>query len=248
MIGSAKVHHKDNYSIIVFYSNNYSFLLGLNMTVEIFTLETESKSHLGKRIKAIRTSKKMTQKAFSASLGIAQGFLCAIERGRKNPSDTLMIAIQYLYNIDREWLYDAEGGYDKSIPNIDENISPAGCSIPLLKSPPSCIDSLTNSEIDCRISMPDVPDNCFAFIFSGDFMSPSIRDLDLVIINPGTNPKSGDIVLIVGKWGDSFLRRYRSIGDETFFSPDNSSYSTFKGEKGSKIIGVVDSVWRKIRY
>ena len=216
--------------------------------MEILAHGVESNSQLGERIKSIRRSKRMTQKAFSASLGIAQGFLCAIERGRKTPSDTLMIAIQYLYRINREWLHTGEGEQYNSILNPVENLPKSACSIPLLKSPPSSIDSLTDSDIDCHISMPQVTDNCFAFVYSGDFMSPSIRDLDLVIINPETNPASGDIVLIMGKWGDSFLRRYRSIGDETFFSPDNSSYSTFKAEKASKIIGVVDSVWRKIKY
>jgi len=218
------------------------------MTTEISTLEAESKFRLGERIKSIRNSKKMTQKTFSSSLGIAQGFLCAIERGRKIPSETLMIAIQHLYKINREWLITGEGEQVNSILNPAENTSKATRSIPLLKSPPSSIDSLTDIEIDCHISMPEVPDNCFAFVYSGDFMSPSIRDLDLVIINPEKKPASGDIVLIMGKWGDSFLRRYRSIGDETFFSADNSSYSTFKAEKGSKIIGAVDSVWRKIKY
>jgi len=218
------------------------------MTVEIFDNETKSNSHLGGRIKSIRTSRKMTQKIFSASLGIAQGFLCAIERGKKTPSDTLMIAIQHLYKINREWLYNGKGECDKSIPNALVDNPQTARPIPLLKSPPSSIDSLRNVEIDCLIAMPEVSDNCFAFVYSGDFMSPSIRDLDLVIVNPETKPSSGDIVLIMGKWGDSFLRRYRSIGDETFFSADNSSYSTFKAEKGSKIIGVVDSVWRKIKY
>src|SRR6185369_4528809 len=218
------------------------------MNTEIIIQEVEPKSHLGERIKSIRTSRKMTQKAFSASLGIAQGFLCAIERGRKIPSDTLMIAIQHLYKINREWLRSGDGEQDNSILNPVENATKTARSIPLLKAPPSSIDSLSNSEINCHIYMPEVPDNCFAFVYSGDFMSPTIRDLDLVIINPETEPASGNIVLIMGKWGDSFLRRYRSIGDETFFSADNSSYSTFKAEKGSKIIGVVDSVWRKIKY
>jgi SOS-response transcriptional repressor LexA len=218
------------------------------MLIEILTHKIESKPHLGERIKSIRTSKRMTQKTFSASLGIAQGFLCAIERGRKIPSETLMIAIQHLYKINREWLHTGNGEQTDDTLNPVENIPKTARSIPLLKSPPSSIDSLTNSDIDCHIAMPEVPGNCFAFLYSGDFMSPSIRDLDLVIINPVTTPASGDIVLIMGKWGDSFLRRYRSIGDETFFSADNSSYSTFKAEKGSKIIGVVDSVWRKIKY
>lgn len=218
------------------------------MTIEILTHEIDSRSGLGERIKFIRTSKGMTQKTFSSSLGIAQGFLCSIERGKKIPSDTLMVAIQYLYRINLEWLHEGKGECYQGGLNAAENLPRTGFSTPLLKSPPSSIDNLADTEIDCHISMPEVPENCFAFVYSGDFMSPTIRDLDLVIINPQAKPASGDIVLIKGKWGDSFLRRYRPIGDETFFSADNSSYSTFKAEKGTKIIGVVASVWRKIKY
>ncbi len=218
------------------------------MPIEILSDKSGIDSQIGERIRLIRNTKRMTQKTFAISLGIAQGFLCSIERGKKTPSLTLMIAIQYRYKINSEWLYTGTGEPFERHPDYTEETPATVKSIPLLKAPPSSIDSFSTHEIERYISIAQVPDNSFAFEYSGEFMSPTIRDLDIVIINPEQMPVSGDIVLIVGKWGDSFLRRYRSIGDDTFFSADNSSYSTFKAEKGSRIIGVVDSVWRKIKY
>lgn len=213
------------------------------MTIDIFSAASENSATLGSRIKFIRTSEKLTQKAFSASLGIAQGFLCAIERGRKTPSETLLIAIQHLYRINQMWLHTGKGDCFRS----DTCVSVSEHAIPLFRSPPSSNSALSSSEIDRYISIPEAPGNSFAFEYSGEFMSPSIRDKDIVIVNPEKEPQSGEVVLIVGKWGDSFLRRLRFINGEKFFSADNSSYSTFKAEKGTKILGVVDSVWRKIK-
>jgi repressor LexA len=59
-------------------------------------------SEIGIRIKEIRLSRGLTQKSFATSLGIVQGFLSDVERGRKLPSETLLIALCHLYEISEE--------------------------------------------------------------------------------------------------------------------------------------------------
>lgn len=200
---------------------------------------------IGERIRAVRKSRKMTQKEFAASLGIVQGFLCSIERGKKIPSDTLMIALQHLYRIDPDWL---KKGAGEMFPAELSAAVPQGCSaIPLYALPPSSLEPGSAPKVKDFIFMPDLPADCFAFDYSGDFMSPTIRDGDIVIIRPDKQAVSGDIILIVGQWGDSFLRRYRRRGEEVFCSADNSSYAPFKPDPKSKIIGIVHTVWRKIK-
>lgn len=188
----------------------------------------------------------MTQKAFSASLGIVQGFLCAIECGKKIPSATLLIALRYLYEINPDWLESGKGEMciEKPLPSISVQ---GRAAIPLLKLPPTSLEFLTDSIPVDFIYFPEIPTDCFAFEYSGDFMSPTIRDGDIVIIKPGNLPVIGDIILIVGQWGDSFLRRYRRRGDEVFCSADNSSYSPFRPAADIKILGIVLAVWRKIK-
>lgn len=213
--------------------------------MEILLGDVDSSATIGEKFRSIRQSRKMTQKEFSASLGIVQGFLCSIEKGKKIPSDTLMIALQHLYGINPEWLKNGSG---EMCLRILPPVSPlAGSAIPLYKAPPDSLESTSSSMVKEFISIPDIPHDCFAFEYSGDFMSPTIRDGDIVIIKPGNQAVSGEIILIVGQWGDSFLRRYRRRGDEVFCSADNSSYSTFKPDAKTKIIGIVHAVWRKIK-
>ncbi|NVN99380.1 MAG: helix-turn-helix domain-containing protein [Geobacteraceae bacterium] len=200
---------------------------------------------IGDRIREIRRSRKMTQKAFSASLGIVQGFICSIEKGRKVPSNTLVIALQNLYEINSQWLESGVGEmYQKSrpvLPSVPVN------AIPLYQVAPVSLESTSANVVAEYISLPQFTPGCFAFTYSGDFMSPTIRDGDIVVVKPDTEPVSGEIILIVGQWGESFLRRFRRKGDEVFCSADNSSYSSFKPDPTSKILGTVQAVWRRIK-
>jgi transcriptional regulator with XRE-family HTH domain len=66
-------------------------------------------SKLNERIKKARKALHMQQKAMAASLGISQGHWSDIEAGRKNPSDTLIIALCNRYAINRQWLETGEG-------------------------------------------------------------------------------------------------------------------------------------------
>lgn len=187
----------------------------------------------------------MTQKEFAASLGIVQGFLCSVETGKKFPSDTLLIALQHLYEINPEWLKNGTG--EMFFPMSHPASAAVDTAIPLYVSPPASLDSISTAKVKEYISIPDITADCFAFEYEGDFMAPTIRDGDIVIIKPGKQPVSGEIILIVGKWGDSYLRRFRRKGEEIFCSADNSSYTAFRADANTKILGIVHAVWRKIR-
>jgi len=203
---------------------------------------------VGSRIRHIRKSLKMTQMRFAESLGIVQGFLSAIEKDKKKPSDTLLIALQHLYNVNPEWIH--SGHHENTLiaryhtPPTGENLE----SIPLFKNPPANNEELQHStRTDRNISLPGVSRNCYAFEYSGDYMSPTIRDGDIIVINPHKTLISGSIGLIVGKWGESFLRRYREINGERYFSSDNTSYTPFQPNDSTRILGVVEKVWREIK-
>jgi len=219
--------------------------MGVNIYMEISENDIHAFAHTGEQVRAVRKSRKMTQKEFAASLGIVQGFLCSIEKGKKSPSDPLMIAIQHLYGINPEWLKDGSG--EMFLPSLPTAVSRGSSAIPLYAVPPTSLESLATAKVKDFICMPDIAADCFAFEYSGDFMSPTIRDGDIVIMQPGKQAVSGDIILIVGQWGDSFLRRYRRRGGEVFCSSDNSSYSAFKLDTKTKVIGAVCAVWRKIK-
>lgn len=217
------------------------------MNSEIYDDKFNDLHSLGDRVRAIRKSLKMTQKAFAASLGIVQSFLCAIEKGKKTPSDTLLIAAQHKYNIDPAWLENGKGEPFATATATAVPSTTLSCEIPLFKDPPTSLDKLNPVNITATISMPGLPAGSFAFEYSGDFMSPSIRDGDIVIVQAGTAPATGDIVLIVGQWGAAYLRRYRIRGEDIYYSADNSSYAPFKSDSNISILGTVHTVWRKIK-
>jgi transcriptional regulator with XRE-family HTH domain len=59
---------------------------------------------LGKRIKDKRKEKCLTQQAFAKSLGISPNYLSEIEKGKKEPSEVILRAIESRYAIDYMWL------------------------------------------------------------------------------------------------------------------------------------------------
>ena len=204
---------------------------------------------IGLRIKEVRQAKGMTQRQFSDSLGIVQGFLSGIERCKKNPSDTLLIALRHLYGINSDWLYTGKGEMFSTLPLPDTLIQEfVTTRIPLLKKIPQGFpDCVNKEEIYDYVSLPDVPRGCYAIITYGDFMAPTIRDGDMVIFKTGGEVNNKDIILVNNRWGEVILRRYRIVAEEVVFSPDNHAYAPFKQDNTTRIIGTVVDVWRKVK-
>ncbi len=144
------------------------------------------------RVKQLRLAKGLTQKVFAASLGIVQGYLSGIERGKKIPSHTLLMALCHIYGVREEWLSGGNGARFADMTQSNDYF-PAGMAagIPLLKSIPEGFpDQIGGEDICGDISLPDIPGGCFATIAEGDFMAPTIRDGDLVIFKPGRDAGS----------------------------------------------------------
>lgn len=198
---------------------------------------------IGQRVRQVRLSKKLTQQAFAQSLGIVQGFLCGIERGKKMPSDTLLIALSHLYEISAEWLVSGQGPMSP----IQETHN-GQVQIPLLKRIPKGFpDQIGEQDIEAMLAFPSLSAGCFGLIYAGEFMAPTIREGDIIVVKPGEPVKHGMVVLFKNRWGEPMLRRYRIRDGEVHLSPDNSLYASFKPEASTQIMGVVVAVWRNIR-
>ena len=196
----------------------------------------------GARIREARIALGLTQKDFAASLGIVQGFLSGIETGKKSPSDTLLIALTHSYGIDRDWLALGVGTAFKAAAFAGV---PAGGKAPLLEVIPENFPQL-GAPGGRYISVPDLPEGCYAIVCYGDFMAPTIRDGDLVIFTPEPGKKSGDIILVNNRWGEPILRRYRLRGADVYLAADNPAYAPFQPDQDTRTIGTVVEVWRKV--
>ena len=214
---------------------------------------SDSKHHqeilITQRIKQLRLAKGLTQKAFSDSLGIVQGYLSSIERGLKIPSHILLMALCHTYGVREEWLFNGIGPVFGEKPvQAGHSADAATMKTPLLKSIPKGFpDIIEEAELAGYIFLPGVPEGCFAIVAVGDFMAPTIRDGDLVIFRPSSEMANRSIILLNNRWGEVILRRARVTGRELFFSAENTTYAPFHPDANTKIFGTVVDVWRKVR-
>ncbi|MBI5663744.1 MAG: repressor LexA [Nitrospirae bacterium] len=87
----------------------------------------------------------------------------------------------------------------------------------------------------------------FLLRVSGDSMiEAGIMPGDMVIVNKGQTPKSGDIVIaeVDGEWTMKYLRKR---GDVVALIPANAKYKPIKPKNELKIAGVVTAVVRKYK-
>lgn len=198
---------------------------------------------LGARLKEIRQGRGLTQRQFAESLGIVQGFLSGVERGNKNISSTLAIALCHTYGVNKEWLDTGRGEKYKSVS------AQTPLQLPLfVKIPQEFPHFYAEEDICDYICLPQSSKASYAIYADGDFMAPTICDGDLLLIAMDCQIESRDIVLVNNRWGEAILRRYRVVGADVFLSPDNHAYVPFKTDSKLKILGKVIDVWRKVKW
>ena len=64
---------------------------------------------LGKRVKEIRSSLKMTQEEFGSKIGIKKNSLSQIESGKNSLTQQNIVAICKVFNVNESWLRTGEG-------------------------------------------------------------------------------------------------------------------------------------------
>ncbi len=111
--------------------------------------------------------------------------------------------------------------------------------------------SPAEEELSDTLSLDDLliknPQATFLLKVSGCSMSEAgILPGDMVIVDKGQAPKSGDIVIaeVDGEWTMKYLNKK---GDGVTLIPANSKYKPIKPKKELKIAGVVTAVIRKYR-
>ena len=111
--------------------------------------------------------------------------------------------------------------------------------------------SPAEEELADTLSLDDLliqnPSATFMLKVSGDSMSGAgILPGDMVIIDKGQEPKSGDIVIaeVDGEWTMKYLKKR---GESVTLIPANPNYKPIRPKKELKIAGVVTAVVRKYR-
>jgi len=142
------------------------------------------------------------------------------------------------------------------IPSCPETVDFAGCSsmamlIKMIGTVEAGFPSPAEEELVDNISFDDLliqnREATFLLRVSGDSMTGAgIMQGDMVIVDKGLTPKSGDIVIaqVDSEWTMKFLRKR---GDNVTLIPANPKYQPIKPKNELKIAGVVTAVVRKYK-
>lgn len=70
---------------------------------------------IGERIKKLRKDAGLSQAKFSTTLGLTQSFLSGLEKGRYQPTVTLLIRVANIYKPDALWLLTGESSTSEAV-------------------------------------------------------------------------------------------------------------------------------------
>jgi|ERR1039457_671417 transcriptional regulator with XRE-family HTH domain len=200
------------------------------------------KRDVNSRIKHLRLITGLSQRDFAGSIGLSQGHLSVIEKGDQSPSEVLLMALCYRHKVHYDWLYSGKGKI------FEDFFQDRG--IPVYYQLPEGYPEFSGTkEIQGYISLPSLPENGFALFQRGDYMAPTVRDQDLLILEPASVINKEDMVLVRNKWGTSFIRRFRESEGKAVLSADNIAYSAFDYDPlEQKMVARVTQVMRKVNY
>jgi repressor LexA len=124
-----------------------------------------------------------------------------------------------------------------------------GFTIPMVGKITAGFFSPAEEELRDTISFDEYlvprPEASFLLKVSGDSMiGAGIRQGDVVVVERGREPKSGDIILaeVDGAWT---MKYFRKKGKDIFLESANSAYPPIRPETELKVGGVVRAVIRK---
>jgi len=64
---------------------------------------------IGQRIKSVRESVEMTQRAFAKAVGVSYNYISELEAGKKKPSNLFLLALEYKFGVNSRWVREGKG-------------------------------------------------------------------------------------------------------------------------------------------
>ncbi|UTV80112.1 XRE family transcriptional regulator [Acidithiobacillus sp. YTS05] len=203
------------------------------------------------RLRAARAHAGLSQRVLAERVGISQPGYQKLERGASGSKFVTQIA--YACGVNPEWLATGKGEMLPATRIVDtvslgpdiRSWHPLIGSIPC-GSPTLITEKARQSPDTVWLPSPKaVPASCFYLRVSGNSMSPTVRDGDLVLINPERTPQHRDIVAVRNGDNESTLKRLIVDGGDFLLVPDNPQYPT-KALDGYDIIGVAIHSYREL--
>jgi len=221
---------------------------------------------LGKKIKALRESKGLTQTDLAEKVGLRPSQISSLENEKIPPFQdyTKYLTLATVFQIDPQELWEI-GQQDrkewkakehlKKAETLEPGISKANSRpIPILSDipaghpkdytngdyPPGVADDYYEFKVD--------DPNAFFLRAEGDCMSPYIIDGDLLLIYPNDKVENGDVAIVANGKDRKEVRRVNIQPDQVILICDNPAYPAivWRNDRDKpKIIGRVKEIIRR---
>ena len=212
------------------------------------------------RLKSLRTSSGLSQKAFADKIEMSKSSINMYERGEREPSLETLEAIADFFNVDMDYLlgksviknrfmYSFQNNVTKSNEPVD-NIIPVSAMLPIYGCIPAGLPALAEEHIEGYMptSVPN-PDEYFYLRVNGDSMiGAGIVDGCKVLIHKQSSADDGQIVACRVNGDEATLKRFKHHGSIVLLKPENNAYDdriipVEDFENGNaQIIGVVKQI------
>lgn len=188
-----------------------------------------SKSNLnfGLALKECRQRADLSQEELALESELDRTYVSLLERNKKSPTLTTLVKIADALNITPAVLLSmAESG--NKLENLNQQQKKEKLRFPFMGTAVSCGQPVTEDyKIEKEISLDDVlihhPKKTFFIRATGDSMSPTIMDGDMLVIELASKAKNDDIVL--AQVDDAFtIKRYYKTQKEVRLVPDNQLF------------------------
>lgn len=206
---------------------------------------SERDIEVGSRIRAVRQSRKITQKELADKIGISQTAIALWENGSRSASLDLIDEIAAYLDVSAGYLLFGE----KDIEDVPaQRIKQKGVIINVLGRVAAGVpieaitDIIDTEEITEEMAKTG---EFFGLQIKGDSMEPRMAEGDVVIVRQQDDAESGDIVIATINGNEATCKRLRKYRDGIELVSNNPSYEPmfFSNddivEKPVKIIGKV---------
>lgn len=193
------------------------------------------------RIKECRKKLGLTQLELGQAANVTKTSVVFWEQGRNLPSGEALLELEKLFECDSKWILTGEGKNNSKTYKEEKINTIKQKAYPLidwgdLKNISKCS---TNQYYFC-------PNECsndtFALQVRGDSMQPTIKDKDIIFIDPKRKAKNGDYI-VVSSGSKSFLRKVTFDGSLIYLHIENNLWDSkaTKLKKEDTILGTIVS-------
>ncbi|HIY07797.1 MAG TPA: XRE family transcriptional regulator [Firmicutes bacterium] len=199
------------------------------------------------RLKELRKSRRVSQRALAAALGVTQQAVGKWEMGRSTPDPATIARIADFFGASADYLLGCSGQRQRAA------FSAGGeqyVSVPIIGTVKAGYDALAFEE-DYGSAVADVhnPQEYFYLLVRGDSMEPQISDGDLALVRRQTDVESGQLAVVLIDGEEGTLKKVIKKDGAVILQPFNPAYPTqvFMGKdlENLQVVGKVVETKRR---